>query len=390
MSRTRVSFACGVGWMAVAVLASSCTGEVVSPPEAESDASTAPPTDAATSDGDAGTEPATDAGREPPPDAGREGEPQTLSERYPNDAWDRTDPAIIFASDLESGAAGLDLGSYTGDTAEVTTDPALAHEGNGALELSFTLTGLESRGAASARASVRFPLPSGGEYYVRYYMRYTDGTARPHHGNNTRVYATGSDQGGTAGIRPNGDERFNTTIDIDGMGRQFFYTYWHEMRSGRCNDGTAVPGCEGDQGTTYYYGNRFAPADQTVVDRHRWACYEYRIRANTPNQYDGAQTLWTDDALVGTFEMGTPLGEWLRDNFYTMGEWGTDPSTPFEGFNFRTSDAVDQVRVTFEIYQEWNTLSSRRDDTPVKSEEQATFYDDIVIATERIGCRVAE
>ncbi len=312
----------------------------------------------------------------------------TLSERYPNDAWDPSESAIIFATDFETMDTGLDLGSYTGDTHEVTTDPALAHAGDGALRMSFTLTGLESRGDASVRANVRFPLPAGDEYFVRYYMRYTDGTARPHHGNNTRVHVEGGDPGGTAGIVPSGDERFNTTIDIDGMGRQFFYTYWHEMRSGRCNDGTAVPGCEGDQGTTYYFGNRFKPADQTVVDRHAWACYEYRVRANTPGSYDGAQTLWIDDALVGTFEMGTPLGEWLRDNFYTMGEWGTDPSTPFEGFNFRTSPDVDQVRVTFEIYQEWGTLNGRRDDTPMKSEVQAVLYDDIVIASERIGCRV--
>jgi hypothetical protein len=36
------------------------------------------------------------------------------------------------------------------------------------------------------------------------------------------------------------------------------------MRSGRCNDGSATPGCAGDQGTTYYYGNNFNPAGQTA------------------------------------------------------------------------------------------------------------------------------
>lgn len=382
MTRFRISLVGRIGWMAAAALLLSCTGEEPGPdPEGGEDASAPPIGDAAPGDRDSGPDPVSDAGGGPPPD-------RTLSERYPDDAWDPTDPAIIFTSNLESGATGLDLGSYTGDTAEVTSDPALAHAGDAALELSFTLTGLRSRGDASVRATVRFPLPSHGVYYVRYYMRYGEGTARPHHGNGTRVYAPGFDAGGTAGIRPNGDERFNTTIDIDGMGRQFFYTYWHEMRSGRCNDGTAVPGCEGDQGTTYYYGNGFKPADQTVVDRYRWACYEYSVRANTPNEYDGAQTLWIDDALVGTFEMGTPLGEWLRDKFYTEGEWGTDPSTPFEGFNWRTSDVVDQVRVSFAIYQELGTLENRRDDTPDKAEEQSVFYDDIVIATERIGCRV--
>ncbi len=364
-------------WLALALLA-GCDGSTEGAPDATS--ADAAPRDSATM-------------ADARPDAMMAGDTSvgpggTLSERYPNDAWDPSESAIIFATDMESSDTGLELGSYTGDTYEVTTDPALAHAGNGALKFSFTLTGLESRGDASVKANVRFPLPAGDEYFVRYYMRYTDGTARPHHGNNTRVHVEGGDPGGTADIRPDGDQRFNTTIDIDGMGRQFFYTYWHEMRSGRCNDGTAVPGCDGDQGTTYYYGNRFKPADQTVVDRYAWACYEYRVRANTPGEYDGAQALWIEDDLVGAFEMGTPLGEWLRDNFYTMGEFGTDPSTPFEGYDFRTSADVNQVRVTFEIYQEWGTLNDNRDDTPMKSEEQAVFYDDIVIATERIGCRV--
>ncbi len=81
---------------------------------------------------------------------------------------------------------------------------------------------------------------------------------------------------------------------------------------------------------------------------------------------------------------------WLRDNFYTMGEYGTaSAQAPFEGFNFRTDALVSEARVTFEMYQERGTLNNRRDDTPNKTEEQAVFYDDIVIATERIGCRVA-
>ncbi|MEM6954975.1 MAG: hypothetical protein AAF645_04775 [Myxococcota bacterium] len=314
-------------------------------------------------------------------------EARTLSERYPNDRWDRADPAIIFATNFEDGAEGLSLGSYTDDRAEILRDAAEAYEGSGAMKLSFTLSGIAARGTASASATTRFPLPVGGEYFVRFYMRYGEGTARPHHGNGTRVYAEGFDRGGTAGLRPAGDERFNTRIDLDGQDRQFFYTYWHEMRSGRCNDGSATPGCAGDQGNTYYYGNHLKPPDQTFVDRFAWHCYEYALRVNTPNASDGAIFLWTDDEHVGSFETGTPLGQWLRDKFYTMGEWSTTPTEPFEGLNFRTDARVNLVRVRFEIYQEQNTLQRRRDDTPDPAEEQAVFYDDIVIATERIGCR---
>ena len=60
-----------------------------------------------------------------------------------------------------------------------------------------------------------------------------------------------------------------------------FYAYWHKMRSGRCNDGTAVPGCAGDQGTTYYYGNNFVPAGQAAFPRDAWFCVELMAKANT-------------------------------------------------------------------------------------------------------------
>lgn len=319
-------------------------------------------------------------------DGGRLG--GTLSQQYPGDAWDLGNAAFIHTSNFEQGDTTLSMGSYTGDVHEVLDDAANANRGSHSLKQSFTLSGLEARGDASVRANAVFTSETG-IYYVRYYMRYQEGTARPHHGNNTRMYSDGNDAGGTAGIRPNGNERFNTTIDIDGQGRNFFYTYWHEMRSGRCNDGSATPGCEGDQGSTYYYGNRFKAADQSIINRHEWHCYEYRVQANTPNQYDGAQSLWVDDQLVGEFRDGAPMGSWLRDNFYTMGEFGTGSSqAPFEGYNFRSNSEVEKVRVTFEIYQERSTLNNNRDDTANKTEEQAVFYDDIVIAKERIGCTV--
>ena len=320
------------------------------------------------------------------PDAGETS--GTLSQQYPGDQWDLSNPAFIHTSNFESGETTMTVGSYTGDSFEVVADSSSANSGDRSLKFSFTLTDLEEEGAASVKASAFFTADNP-VFYVRYYMRYTDGTARPHHGNGFRMHSPGNDPGGTAGILPSGDERFNARIDLDGEGRNFFYTYWHEMRSGRCNDGSVTPGCDGDQGTTYYYGNRFKPADQAVVDRHQWHCYEYRVQANTPNEYDGELALWVNDAIVGEFKTGTPMGGWLRDNFYTMGEFGTaDRQVPFEGFNFRTDEAVTEVRVSFENYQQWNTLSTSRGDTKNQSEEQAVFYDDIVVAKERIGCRV--
>lgn len=324
-------------------------------------------------------------------DLGRDQLPEfaTLSEKYPGDQWALDDPAIIFASDFENGLANWDISSYTGDTAEAIESGDEAHAGTGSMKLSFTLTDLQAGGDASIRATTVFGLPADG-YYVRYYMRYTEGTARPHHANSTMVHAPDAYTGGNAGQRPDGDQRFNTAIDIDEEGRFYFYTYWHEMRSWMCNDGSTDPECVGYNGPSDspYYGNNFKPADQPVVDRYQWNCYEYFVRANTPNEYDGELALWVNGQRLGEFKTGEPMGAWLRANFYTMGEWGTDDNqVPFEGFNFRTSATVNQVRMSLLFYQEWRTLNVYRTDTPTKSEEQAVFYDDVVVATQRIGCR---
>ena len=95
-------------------------------------------------------------------------------------------------------------------------------------------------------------------------------------------------------------------------------------RLGRCNDGSATPGCAGDQGTTYYYGNNFNPAGQTPFAADSWFCLEIHAKANTVGQSDGELGLWKDDALVGEYKPGTPRGRWLRDNFYSWGQYFVD------------------------------------------------------------------
>src|SRR5690606_16798642 len=113
--------------------------------------------------------------------------------------------------------------------------------------------------------------------------------------------------------------------------------------SGRCNDGTAVPGCAGDQGTTYYYGNVTRPPDQgDGFSRDTWTCVEIGARANDVGESNGALMAWIDDVPVGEFGPGTPIGTWLRSTFHPGGcsfSACTEPA-PFEGFEFRSSDDV--------------------------------------------------
>jgi hypothetical protein len=168
------------------------------------------------------------------------------------------------------------------------------------------------------------------------------------------------------------------------------------MRSGRCNDGTAVEGCEGDQGSTYYYGNVFQPEPQTPFARDSWTCIEVMAKANTVGNSDGELALWVDDALVGAYRTGEPVGTWLRAQFHTGGcdfSACTEP-VPFEGFDFRSSDDVLFKGIVLDAYYERGSSADKRAVLEERgldvSDAQTILYDDVVVATERIGCRVPE
>jgi hypothetical protein len=190
---------------------------------------------------------------------------------------------------------------------------------------------------------------------------------------------------GLANTVPPGDRGFWFDLDVRRDLTFNFYVYWYKMHSGRCNDGSAVPGCAGDQGTTYYYGNNFTPAGQTGFMRDTWFCLEVFSKANTVGQTNGELALYLNDRLVGEYKPGTPRGRWLRDNFYSWGPYFQDVQA-FEGFDFRSSADVLLKRITLDAYYEKGTLDALAMTTTVP-EAQVILYDDVVVATQRIGCR---
>lgn len=90
----------------------------------------------------------------------------------------------------------------------------------------------------------------------------------------------------------------------------------------------------------FYYGD---PANIG-----RWTCHEMYVKNNTPGQTDGAYRFWVDDVMI--IER---TGVDLRGD---------------TGYNFNT--------VQLDCY--WNGGSPR---------EQNRYYDNLVISTQRIGCR---
>jgi len=303
-----------------------------------------------------------------------------ISTQYPRDVGIASDPRVLFASDFENGLAGWTR--YTNNTDQITvlTDATLAHAGTQFLRAQVTRSQLAANANISANAQYEFATRVS-EVYWRFHARFVGQTAAPHHWVRVGAGTPSYQSDGLANTVPPGNQGFWFDLDAS-QGKTFaFYVYWYKMRSGRCNDGSATPGCAGDQGTTYYYGNNFNPAGQTPFAADSWFCLELHAKANTVGQSDGALTLWKDDALLGEYKPGTPRGRWLRDNFYSWGQYYVDEQA-FEGFDFRSDANVLLKRVTLDAYYQVDTLPAS---APAA---QVILYDDVVIATSRIGCRV--
>jgi hypothetical protein len=303
-----------------------------------------------------------------------------LSTQYPRDVGIASDPRVLFASDFENGLAGWTR--YTNNTDQITvlTDAALAHAGTKFLRAQVTRSQLAATANISANAQYDFATRVP-EVYWRFHARFVGQTASPHHWVRVAAGTPSYQSDGLANTVPPGNQGFWFDVDASPMKTFAFYVYWYKMRSGRCNDGGATPGCAGDQGTTYYYGNYFDPAGQTAFAADSWFCLEIHAKANAVGQSDGALTLWKDDALVGEYKPGTPRGRWLRASFHSWGQYYADEQA-FEGFDFRADANVLLKRVTLDAYYQSDTLPSS---APAA---QVILYDDVVIATSRIGCRV--
>ena len=317
---------------------------------------------------------------------------QTLSERHPGDAGLTEDPSVLFHDDFEAGWGRWN--SPDADTAYLTmqSDAATAHAGSGYLQSRVTRQDLEETMYISSASKISFERQE--EIYWRFYARMPEVAPNPHHWVRVAAGNEAWNSSGLANTVPAGDEGFWFDLDINNRDVFNFYTYWHQMRSGRCDDGSATPGCEGDQGSTYYYGNTFRPPTQTAYPRDEWFCIELRAKANSVSQSDGELSFWINDELIGDYRPGNPNGTWLRDSFHTDGcEFSacTAPE-PFEGFDFRTSAEVGFKSVILDAYYERGSSQNKRAALEALgltvSDNQIIFYDDVVVATERIGCRV--
>ena len=324
----------------------------------------------------------------------------TLSQRYPRDEGMAEDPAVLFFDDFEAGWGRWDWPRRDTDYLTLENDATQAHAGSHYLRSSVSEADLEADSDTYISSSTGKTFDEQSNVmYVRFYARRVGVSPKPGHWVRFAAKSDSWDSSGLANTVPPGDGGFWFDLDItrDDAGNEdfMFYAYWHQMRSGRCNDGSTTPGCTGDQGTTYYYGNVFRPADQAPIERDRWVCIEVMAKANTVGDSDGELALWVDDDPVEHYRKGSPMGSWLRAKFYAPGtcSWPSCPDpSPFEGFNFRSSEQVRFGQFFLDAYNE--LASFRRDLERLRnlgmnpSTTQTILYDDVVVAKERIGCRV--
>ena len=327
--------------------------------------------------------------------SGGDGGSGTLSERYPGDVGIVEDESVLFHDDFEQGWGRWSSPEQDTEHLFMEQDPGQAQSGSGYLRSTVTTAQLEQDEYISSASRFDFDTRVP-EMYWRFYAWFADVAPNPHHWVRVAAGTEAWDSSGLANTVPAGDDGFWFDLDASNDDVFNFYVYWYLMRSGRCNDGTAVEGCEGDQGTTYYYGNVFLPEPQNSFERDAWTCVEIGAKANSVGDSDGELALWVNDELVGRYRPGEPTGTWLRAQFHTGGcdfSACSEP-TPFEGFDFRSSDDVLFKSIILDAYYERGSSADKKAELESRgltvSDTQTILYDDIVVATERIGCRVAE
>jgi len=177
--------------------------------------------------------------------------------------------------------------------AKLVSDAKIAHLGKGAIQ--FTARANDGK-ESGAGASGWFG-PAG--YDRVYFRRYIKFAADYDQGNLNHVggglaAVAGADRWramGSAGIRPKGDDHFNSALEpwrawgrYPAPGYMFLYTYWMDMKRDR--DG-------------HYWGTMLEPqqSDRLAIVRDRWYCLEHMIRANDVGKADGELAAWIDGKL---------------------------------------------------------------------------------------------
>ena len=217
-------------------------------------------------------------------------------------------------------------------------------------------------------------LPRGSDtLFARFYVRFEPDADYLHHfvwmGGHNPATRWPNPQ---AGSRPKGDERVAVGIEPFGGNGRYpapgawnFYTYWQEMKISA--DGR-------------YWGASMKPERPPLAPKGTWQCVEFMTRLNSaPEKADGELALWLDGKKVMHIAQGARRGPWTGLGF-VLPESGGEP---FEGFRFRSTDALKLNYFWLEHYVTEEAVRRNGNRTPKSL--NAVWFDDVVVATEYIG-----
>ncbi len=294
-----------------------------------------------------------------------------LAALYPGDAGISRDPSVLLAEGFDRGELRELLAKWHEVNNKEGRPIALAEGGPTGSGRSLEITATLGRDTGG---SLYRQLPRGVERaFARFYVRFPKKAEYIHHfvwmgGHNPPTRWPDP----RAGTKPEGGDRFSVGIEPWGdrgrappPGRWFFYVYWHEMKVSA--DGK-------------FWGNGLSPVEPQPCPRERWQCVEFMIRLNSkPAARDGELALWLDGKLVAHFQKGAPRGPWSGMGFRLLAGGGE----PFEGFSWRTDDALKINYFWLEHYVTEN--AARQNNVQDPDPVNRVWFDHVVVAERYIG-----
>jgi hypothetical protein len=275
-----------------------------------------------------------------------------LAARYPDDRGIGGDPDVLFADDFESG----DLKKWDSVRGAASVVEDAPHAGRRCVRLAM------HRGQDTGGDAIKWFPPGADAVHARFYVRFSTNYTYSHHfvtllanppENKWKAF-------GKAGLKPDGTY-FSTGLEP-------WFAWGRNPPPGELNFYSYFPDMEPDRKMNKYWGNSFFPPGpargqasgpgRVVPPLGRWQCWEFLLQANSaPDRADGLQKMWVDGRLVGAF---------------TGIRWRTDPRTKINCFwlqhyGYDGSDPTKQF---------WG-------------EEQAVWFDDVVVARRYIGPRAS-
>ena len=137
-------------------------------------------------------------------------------------------------------------------------------------------------------------------------------------------------------------------------------------------------------GDTAYYGNSVIHRNSFTANDDAWICVEIHVKLNTTvsSSAGGELDVWQDDTPVRHFDSASPLGCWIKDKFCVDGADGNEctdyPNLCVQPYVTASLQWRSTAQLRLNYFWPQNYITEGPDG--------ALQFDDMVVATARIGC----